>query len=121
LTFSGLHGIAQKTELFITTTVRTSILQIENITVNVRIESSDDESEDSGSAMNPTSEEIDSSTYTAGKGPEGSSVLGVQNIEEIHNSSSLFFFFQWPSIWGHLAPEESCIPVQFINFVLVQP
>jgi hypothetical protein len=30
------------------------------------------------------------------------------------------FFFQWPSIWGHLAHEESCIPVQFINFVLVQ-
>jgi hypothetical protein len=31
-----------------------------------------------------------------------------------------FFFFQWPSIWGHLAHEESCIPVQFINFVMVQ-
>jgi hypothetical protein len=28
------------------------------------------------------------------------------------------FFFQWPSIWGHLAHEESCIPVQF--FVLAQ-
>jgi hypothetical protein len=25
-----------------------------------------------------------------------------------------------PSIWRHLAHEESCIPVQFINFVLVQ-
>jgi hypothetical protein len=23
-----------------------------------------------------------------------------------------FFFFQWSSIWGHLAHEESCIPVQ---------
>jgi hypothetical protein len=30
------------------------------------------------------------------------------------------FLFHWPSIWGHLAHEESCIPVQFINFVLVQ-
>jgi hypothetical protein len=26
-----------------------------------------------------------------------------------------FFFLQWPSIWVHLAHEESCIPVQFCN------
>jgi hypothetical protein len=25
------------------------------------------------------------------------------------------FFFQWPSIWVHLAHEGSCIPVQFCN------
>jgi hypothetical protein len=27
----------------------------------------------------------------------------------------LLFFYQWPSIWGHLAHDESCSPVQFCN------
>jgi hypothetical protein len=49
------------------------------------------------------------------------------NSNALH--SILLFFFQWPSIWGHLTHEESCIPIQFcnvtsclcwINFVLVQ-
>jgi hypothetical protein len=30
------------------------------------------------------------------------------------HSLRYFFFFQWPSIWGHLAHEEPCIPVQFV-------